>query len=45
LNALPSSENKHSTDVESPPFPPRVCLTIYTGGESCPNLGPSACLQ
>ena len=32
-------ENKHSTDVESPPRPPRVCVSIQPEGKSCSNLG------
>ena len=27
--------NKHSTDVESPPLPPLVCMSMYTQGKSC----------
>ena len=36
-------ENKHSTDVESPPppprLPPRVCIDIHAGGELCSDFG------
>jgi hypothetical protein len=36
-------ENKHSTDVESPPSPPRKCMSIHTEGKSCSYIGSSAC--
>ena len=29
---------KHSTDVESPPPPPRVCMSIHPEGKSCSDL-------
>ena len=35
----------HSTDVESPPSPPRVCMSIHPEGKSCSHLGSSACSQ
>jgi len=35
-------ENKHSTDVESPPPPPRVCMSIHPEGKSCSDLDSSA---
>jgi hypothetical protein len=38
-------ENKHSTDVHYPHPPPRVCLHIHTRGETCSDLGSSACSQ
>ena len=35
----------HSTDIESPPPLPRVYMIIHTEGESCSDLGLSACSQ
>ena len=32
-------ENLHSTDVESPPPPIRVCMNIQPTGKSCSYLG------
>jgi len=32
-------QNKHSTDVESLPPPPRVCMSTHADGKSCSNLG------
>jgi hypothetical protein len=31
-------EHKHSTDVESAPPPPRVYVSIHTGGKSCGHV-------
>jgi len=39
------TENKHSTDVESPPPPPRVCMSIQYEGEPFSDLGQSAYSQ
>jgi hypothetical protein len=39
------AESKHSTDVESPPAHPRVCMSVHTEGESCSDLGSNACSQ
>ena len=37
-------QNKHSTDVESPPPPPRVCMSIHTGGKAhAPMSGDCLC--
>ena len=30
--------NKHSTDVESPPPPQRVCTSVHPGGEWCSDI-------
>ena len=38
-------QNKHSTNVESPPPPPRLCMSIHPEGKSCSCLGSSACSQ
>jgi len=38
-------ENTHSTDVESPPSPLRVCMSIHAEGKSCSDLGSNACSQ
>jgi len=38
-------DTKHSTDVDSPPPPPRICMCILPEGMSCPILGSSACSQ
>jgi len=32
-------ENKHSTNVEYPPLPPRFCLSIHTQGKWCSDIG------
>jgi hypothetical protein len=32
-------ENKHSTETEYPPPPPRVCTSIHPEGQSCFDLG------
>jgi hypothetical protein len=44
--------SKHSTDVEFPPPPPprrlpppRLCMSVYTRGESCSDIGSSASSQ
>ena len=31
-------DNKHWTDVESPPSPPRLCMSGYPEGKSCSDL-------
>jgi len=43
----PLLENKHSTDVESPPPPSCVCTraSIPPEGKSCSDDGSSACSQ
>ena len=40
-------ENRHSTDVEHSPTPPRVCTSMrtQTDGRSCSDLGSSGCFQ
>jgi len=38
-------ENKHSSDVESPPPPPYVCMSIHTQCKSCSDVGSIACSQ
>jgi len=38
-------ENKHSTDVKSPPPPLRVCMSIHPQYESSSDLGSSAVSQ
>ena len=53
LNDPPTSirgviENKHSTDVESPPPPQGVYTSVHPDGESrvhCSNLGWSGCSE
>jgi hypothetical protein len=36
-------ENKHSTNVESPPPHPRPCMSTHPEGNSCSDNGSSAC--
>ena len=36
-------ENKHSTDVESSPPPPRARMSIHPEGKACSDIGSSAC--
>ena len=46
-------DNKHSSDVQSPPPPLRVCISIHAEGESSSDLGrvlvlcnpPATCLK
>ena len=37
--------SKHSTDVDSPPPPPRVYMSIHPEGKSSSDLDLSACSQ
>ena len=32
------TENKHSTDMDSNPPPPRICMTIHHEGKPCSDL-------